>query len=177
MYQTSANSTYFILGSAIIEIPSSAGSATYINMGAASGIKITESWELSETETGSMIPNYEPRNHQIIVEADLFEFNLGYLNIIRGGIDIYSSASTTFTSGGLSSMNSLPVRITNTGPTSSQAIIFDIYNAHIAEGMTIPFNADDSIDVSLNKLKMIGTCQSSRTAGAMLYNITDTRTT
>ena len=178
MYQTSANTVFFIPGSAKISVQSSVGSTTYTDIGSAQGIKLTETWGMADLETLSMQSYYAPFKQEVSVEADLLEYDFLKLYLMRGGIDSYSTAAgKVFTSGGLSSMYSLAYQIVNTGPTSSQAVTITIPWAHIAEAFTIPFAGDDQTDIAKMRFKITGVCQSTGTAGSMLYSITDTRTT
>ena len=178
MYQTTPNQVFFIAGSATIGVQSSVASTSYTNLGAAQGIKITEAWTLVEQETLSMQPHYSPYKQEVILEVDLMEYDFLKLYTMRGGIDSYSTTSEkTFTSGGLSSMNSMAWQVVNTGPTSSQSITITIPYGHISEVFSIPFQSDDAAEVAKLHIVVRGVCQTTATAGSMLYSIIDTRTT
>ncbi len=173
-YQTSANANAFLMGSCRISIPSSSGG--YVPLGAAKGVKITESfdsWVIKPDNTPEIIKGV--KNQKITVEGELFEVNFQKFARMRGGIDTFSTTTFTFDSGGLMSITPQALYLTHTAATSSQTIAVTIYYAGITEGMTIPFPADDATDIPGVPFKLVGTAQSSRTVGAQLYTIVDTR--
>lgn len=176
MYQTTPNTVFFISGSAKIEIQSSAGSTIYLDLGAADNVKYTESMNFTDLEIGSMRPKRRAFKQEILIEADLHEYNLYNLSKIRFGYDTYTSSDKTLISGGFSSFVNFQTRITHTGPTSSQAIVFTVYESNLAESLKLNFVADNGIDNVKYPIRIRGIL-STQTTGAMLYSIVDTRST
>lgn len=176
MYQTSATPILFITGSASVSVQSSVASTSYINIGSASGIKLSESFDIDDQENGSIDVTHTIRSHSVSIEADMYEINAERLNYVRGGIDL-SSVAKTLTSGGLFVINPRTWVLTNTGPTSSQSITVTIYSGIQTEPIKIDFPGDDATDIVSTPLKVKGYIVSTRTAGDRLYSIVDTRST
>ena len=176
MYQTSATPTLFITGSASISVQSSVASTSYVALGSAKSIKMSESFDIDDYEVGSLDVTHSIRNQGVTVEADIYEINAERLNKIRGEIDTWNS-SHTITSGGLFVVSPRTWVLTNTGPTSSQSITITIYSGIQTEPIKIDFMGDDATDISYTALKVRGYIVSTRTAGDQLYSIVDTRST
>lgn len=173
-YQSTANSNAFLMGSCRMSVPSSSGG--YVHLGAARGVKITESWETYEVEADNTPPTIlGVKNQRITVEGNLIELNFQKLARMRGGLDTFSTASFTFDSGGNVTITPQAFYMVHTGASSSQTVTATIYYAAVTEAMTIPFPADGKTDVAEIPFKLQGVCQSTRTAGQQLYSIVDLR--
>jgi acyl-CoA synthetase (AMP-forming)/AMP-acid ligase II len=176
MYQTTANSNAFVLGSCRISIPSSSGG--YVNLGSARGVKLTEAWDSLEIETDNT-PKIiiGAKNQTMTIEGSLLELDFHKLATLRGGLDSYSTASgMTFNSGGNTTITPQAVYLTHTSAAgSTQTIVTTVYYASITEGIQIPFPADDKTEAAEIPFKLKGICMSTRTAGSQLYNIIDSR--
>ena len=175
-YQTQAKTQAFLMGSCKISIPSSSADG-YVELGSAKGVKITESfdsWVIKPDNTPEIIKGV--KNQKVTVEGELFELDFQKFARMRGGIDTFSTTTFVFDTGGLMTVTPQALYLVHTaGPSSSNYIAVQIYYAGITEGMTIPFPADDATDIPGVPFKLVGTCQSSRTAGAQLMTITDMR--
>jgi hypothetical protein len=94
-FSTTANSNAFVMGSASIYISGSTDKSTttgsFLNLGAARGVKLTESWDSVEIEVDNT-PNVTigAKNQQITLEANLLELNFEKMKFIRGGLDTFS---------------------------------------------------------------------------------------
>lgn len=91
---TTPNTNKFIFGSCKIEVGETEG--TLVDLGAASGITFTESFENREIE----IDNYGKlnlgiQNHAVEASGDIFEFDLSKINLARGGIDTVETSAGT----------------------------------------------------------------------------------
>jgi hypothetical protein len=174
-YQSTANQYAFLMGSARLAVPSSSGG--YVHLGAARGIKITESWDVFEVETDNTpLVEMGIKNQTVEVEGNLLEMNFQKLQRMRSGIDSFSTATFTFDSGGNVTVTPQAFYLTHVSPTSSsESVVVTIYYASIQEGLQIPFPRDDGTDVAEIPFKVKGVCQSTRTVGSQLYNIVDTR--
>lgn len=162
------------MGSARMLIPSSSGG--YVDLGAARGIKLTETWDAYEIEvdnTPRVVKGI--KNQAITVEGNLLELNFQKLARMRGGIDTFSTTTFTFDSGGNMTVTPQSMILIHTAATSSQTITATIYYAAVTDPLTIPFVSDDGTDVAEIPFKLKGTPQSSRTIGQQLYTITDLR--
>lgn len=174
-YQTSANSNAFLMGSARISVPSSSGG--YVPLGAARGIKITEAFDSYEIEIDNCPKVLKGiKNQSVTVEGSLLELNFQKFARMRAGIDTFSTTTFQFDSGGNMTVTPQALYMVHTAATSSQTITVTIYYAGPTEGFTIPFPADDAIDVAEVPFKLKGICQSTRTVGSQLMSIVDTRT-
>ena len=175
-YQVVPQSHAFLMGSCKISIPSSSADG-YVSLGSAKGVKITESfdsWVIKPDNCAEIIKGV--KNQKVTIEGELFELNFQKFARMRGGIDTFSTTTFVFDSGGLMSITPQSVYLVHTaGPSSSNYIAVQVYYAGITEGMSIPFPADDATDIPGVPFKLVGTCQTSRTAGAQLFTITDMR--
>ena len=173
-YQSTANSYAFLMGSARLAVPSSSGG--FVHLGAARGVKITEAWDPYDIETDNTpLVMKGIKNQTITVEGNLLEVNFQKLARMRGGIDAFSTTTFTFTSGGYVAVTPQTFYLTHIAPSSSETISIDIFYAAVTDPMMIPFPRDDGTDVAEIPFKLKGTCQSTRTNGAQLYQIVDTR--
>ncbi len=185
MFQTTANSNAFVLGSCRISVPSSSGG--YVNLGAARGVKLTETFDSVEIEidnTPKVVVG--AKNQQVMVEGSLLEIDWHRLAALRGSMqstsefDQWSYDSTTlaqtFTSGGNVTFNPQSLYLVHTGASSSQTVTITLYAATPEEGMTLAFPSDNATDVLEYPFKMKCVAQSTRTAGSQLMNIVDLRT-
>lgn len=174
-YQSTSNLNAFIMGSCRLAVPSSSGG--YVHLGAARGVKLTETWENVEIEADNIeAVQYGIKNQELMVEGTLIEFNLEKFSVLRQGLDTWSTATVTFDSGGAVTITPQAFYLThNSMVSSSESVTTTIYFASIQEGLTVPFPGDDSVDVAEIPFKLKGTNQSTRTVGAQLYNIVDTR--
>jgi hypothetical protein len=178
-YQTTANSNAFIIGSCRVSIPSSSGG--YVDLGAARGVKLTESWDVMRVEIDNTPPVIVGAKKQVVeVEGNLLELDFHKLATLRGGIDTWTPVSTTdftgtFISGGKVTVTPQALYLTHTGASSSETVVTSIYWASVTEGLTIPFPSDDATDVSEIPFKMKGVCVSTKTSLQQLYNIVDLR--
>ena len=182
MYQSTANSNAFVMGSVRISIPTSTGG--YIPLGAARGVKVTEAWEPYEIEVDNCpLVIKGIKNQTITVEGTLLEVNFQRLAALRGGIDFssFTVASTmmTFASGGNVTITPKAIYLTHiaasTAGTSTETITTTINWASVTDPMVIPFPSDSGNDVAEIPFKVKGTCQSSVTVGTQLYSIIDLR--
>ena len=173
MYQNSANSNAFLFGSATIGIPSSSGG--FVDIGAAKGIKITESFDSLQVDIDNC-PTLliGAKNQKVTVEGTMLEVNWQVLARMRGGLDTFSTTTFTFDSGGNVTITPQEVYIVHT-VSSSAKLAATIYYAGVTEGMTLPFPSDAGTTVAEIPFKLVGTCQSTRTNGQQLYSIVDTR--
>jgi hypothetical protein len=173
MYQNSANPSAVLFGSATIAIPSSSGG--YVDIGAAKGIKITESFDSMQVEIDNC-PTLliGAKNQKITVEGTMLEVNWQVLARMRGGLDTFSTTTFTFDSGGNVTITPQELYVVHQ-VSSSAKLAATIYYAGVTEGMTLPFPSDAGTTVAEVPFKLVGTCMSSRTNGAQLYNIVDTR--
>jgi hypothetical protein len=180
-YQTVSNSNAFVMGSCKIHISASTEKSTttgsFMNLGSARGVKITESWDSLEIETDNT-PKIiiGAKNQQITIEGSLLELNFQKLQLLRGGVDSFSTTTFIFNSGGNTTITPQAIYLTHTGASSSQTVQATIYYASVTEGMQLAFPADDKTEVMEIPFKIKGVCQSTRTAGNQLYSIVDTRT-
>jgi len=182
MYQTTANSYAYLLGSCRISIPSSSGA--YIDLGAARGVKLTESFDSMQVETDNTPAVIVGAKKQTVtLEANLLELDFRKLRALRGYLDAatWSTGSTTatltFNSGGSTTgITPNAIYLTHYTNSTSAAVTTTIYYAAITEGLNIPLVSDDKTEVAELSIKLKGICQSSRTVGSQLMNIVDTRT-
>lgn len=180
-YQTTANSASFVMGGCVVYISGSTDKSTatgsFLNLGAARGVKITETWDSMEVETDNTAPVIVgAKNQAITVEGTLLELNLQKINLMRGGLSSFSTTTFTLNTGGSLTITPQAVYLKYTAPaSSSDTVIATIYYASLTEGLTIPYTGDDKTDVSEIPFKFKGVCQSTRTAGQQLYNIVDGR--
>lgn len=173
-YQTIANSNAFVIGSCRVSIPSSSGG--YVDLGAARGVKLTESWDVFRVEIDNTPPVIVGAKNQVVeVEGNLIELDFHKLATLRAGIGAWSSASYTFNTGGQMTVTPQAFYLTHTGASSSQTIVTTIYYATIQEGLTLPFPSDNGTDVAEIPFKIKGVCQSTKTTLQQLYNIVDLR--
>ena len=181
MYQTVANSNAYLLGSCRVSIPSSSGN--YIDLGSARGVKITEAFDSLQIETDNTAPVIIGAKKQTVtVEGNLLELDFRKLRALRGYLDgaTWSTGSTTAsltfnTGGSTTGITPQAMYLTHYDDSTTTTIVTTIYYASITEGLTIPFVADDSVEISEIPFKVKGICQSSRTIGSQLMNIVDTR--
>lgn len=182
MYQTTANSYAYLLGSCRVSIPSSSGN--YIDLGSARGIKITESFDSMQVETDNTPAVIVGAKKQTVtVEGNLLELDFRKLRALRGYLDgaTWSTGSTTAsltfnTGGSTTGITPQAMYLTHYTNSTSASIVTTIYYASITEGLTIPFPADDKVEVAEIPFKVKGICQSTRTVGSQLMNIVDLRT-
>lgn len=174
-YQTSANANAFVMGSCRIFVPSTT-SGNYWELGAARGVKITETMDKFTVETDNT-PDVMlgAKNQKITVEGNLLELNLLKLARMRNGYDTFSTTTFTFDSGGNFTITPQALYLVHKGASSSQTITATIYYASVDEGLTIPFPRDNGTDVAEIPFKFTGVCLSSKSAGTQLYSIVDTR--
>lgn len=86
MNQTTANENKFIMGSAMIKAGTSL--LTLADLGAASGIKISETFEQIKIKfDNAPEKNVGIKNHKVVCEGQLFEIDLDNIAMLRGGID------------------------------------------------------------------------------------------
>jgi hypothetical protein len=178
-YQTTANSNAFIMGSCKIHISGSTEKSTttalFLELGAARGVKITETWDNVEIETDNTPKiTLGAKNQQITVEGNLLELNFEKLELMRGGIDTFSTTTFTFDTGGNVTIAPQAIYLTHT-TASTETVQATIFYASLTEGLTISFPGDDKTEVAEIPFKFVGKCQSTRTAGAQLYSIVDNR--
>jgi len=144
--------------------------------GAARGVKLTETWDSLEIETDNTPPTIIGAKNQLItIEGSLLELDFQRLQLLRGGLDSFSTTTFTFNSGGNVTITPQAVYLTHTAGSSSQTVQATIYYASVTEGMQLSFPADDKTEAMEIPFKMVGVCMSTRTAGQQLYNIVDTR--
>jgi hypothetical protein len=179
-YQTTSNANAFVMGSCVVHISGSTEKSTttgsFLNLGSARGVKITEAWDSMEIETDNTPPSIiGVKNHTITVEGNLLELNFQKLKLIRGGLDTFSTTTFQFDTGGNVTITPQAVYLTHTGATSTDKVQATIYYASITEGLTLAFPSDDKTDVMEIPFKFKGVCQSTRAAGKQLYNIVDGR--
>lgn len=174
MYQTRANVKAFVFGSGTITIPSSSGG--FVGLGAAKGIKLTETFDSLTIENDNCPPEIMgAKNQKITIEGTLSELNLQKFARMRGGLDSFSTTTFVFDSGGNVTITPQEIYIVHE-VSSSAKLAATIYYAAVTEGMTIPLPSDGGTAIADFPFKLVGTCMSSRTSGQQLYNITDTRT-
>jgi hypothetical protein len=182
MYQTSANSYAYLLGSCRVSIPSSSGA--YIDLGSARGVKLTEAFDSMQIETDNTPPVMVGAKKQTVtVEGNLLELDLRKLRALRGYLDSATwstgstTASLTFNSGGSTTgITPKTLYLTHYTNSTSASIVTTIYYAAITEGLAIPLPADDKVEVAEIPFKIKGVCQSSRAILSQLMNIVDLRT-
>ena len=75
-YQTSANSNAFVMGSVRVFLPSTTSTTSFWELGAARGVKLTETWDKYNIETDNT-PDVMigAKNQKITVEGNLLELN------------------------------------------------------------------------------------------------------
>jgi hypothetical protein len=181
-YQTTANSNAFLMGSCVIYISGSTDKSTttgsFLNLGSARGVKLTESWDSYEIETDNTPTVIKgAKNQAITVEGNLLELNFEKFNLMRGGLSSWSTATFTLNTGGSLTITPQAIFLKHTanGATSTETIYATIYYAALQEGFTIPFPGDDKTDVAEMPFKFKGVCQSTRAAGSQLFKISDGR--
>jgi hypothetical protein len=81
-------------------------------------------------------------------------------------------ASNLYKTGGNMQLTAQVVRFTNTN-ASGKMFYITVFKATSESGITIEFPADDADDVAATPIKMVGTCDTSRTAGDQLFEIYD----
>ncbi len=179
-FQTTANSAAFVMGSATVYISGSTDKSTttgsFIDLGAARGVKLTETWDMVEIEidnTPKVVVG--AKNQQITIEGTLLELDFYRMSMLRGGLDTFSTTTFTFDTGGNVTITPQAVYLKHEAASSSETIIATIYYASVNEGMSLPFPSDNATDVMEVPFKLVGKCQSTRTAGNQLYSIVDSR--
>jgi len=186
MYQTTAISNAFIMGSAVMYISGSTDKSTttalFLNLGAARGVKITESWDSLEIENDNTPPSIMGiKNQKVTIEANLTELNFEKLNYLRGGLSSWSTGTFTLNTGGNLTITPQAIYLKHytalytTVASSMETITAVIYYAAPVEGMSIPYPSNDKVEVGEIPIKLTGTIMSTRTAGSQLYQIVDTR--
>jgi hypothetical protein len=173
MNQTTVkNSNAIQFGSGKFEI--SEDGINWTNLGAMKGIVFTESFDKVTvySDNAGVIKEYI-KNHKASLAGDMQEISLADLDTIRGGIDTYSSStgvSETLKSGGKTTITAIQVRVTN---TNDRAEIFRItvYKATNNKGIVINFNPDDADDANVIPIEIVGSCDTSKTAGEQLFEI------
>lgn len=179
-YSTTANSNAFVMGSASIYISGSTDKSTttgsFINLGAARGVKLTETWDSIEIEVDNT-PNVTigAKNQQITLEANLLELDFYRMQMLRGGLDTFSTTTYTFDTGGGVSITPQAVYIKHIGASSSQTITATIYYASMTDGLSLPFVSENANEVAEIPIKLTGKINSTRTIGDQLYSIVDSR--
>ena len=175
-YQSTSNFNAFVLGSARISVPSSSGG--YVHLGAARGIKITESWDKREIEIDNAANvQLGITNQTVMVEGNLLELNLQKIARMRNGIDTFSTTTFTFDSGGNMTVTPQAFYLIHVNPIrTSETLAATIYYASVDEPLSIPFPSDDGSEAGEIPFKIKGMIQSSRTTGQQLFSIVDTRT-
>lgn len=121
------------------------------------------------------------RNTDFVVSVD----SAGYTTIARisgagigdgdtvnVGYKYTPNASKTLTSGGLSTISPKVVRITNYNEAAEKFEI-TVYKASNDQGIKLTLPEDDSDDPALVPIKLIGTLDTTRTAGDQLFVIVD----
>jgi hypothetical protein len=86
--------------------------------------------------------------------------------------DYTPAASKKLTSGGKKTINPKVVRLTNTDENGKKLQV-TVYFASIEEGITFEFPADESEDVMVNPINLVGKVDVSRSVGDQLYEIID----
>ena len=175
-YQTTPNTNAFLMGSARLFVASSSSPTVYVEMGAMKDIKLTESfdsWVIKPDNTPEIIKGI--KNQKVTVEGSLYELSFAKLARMRNGLDTYSTTTYFFDTGGNFSFTPQNIALVHTGATSSQTITALIYYAAPVEGFSIPFPADDGLEPAMIPLKLVGSCQSTRTIGQQLMSIVDLR--
>ena len=186
MYQTTALSNAFVMGSCIIYISGSTEKSTttgvFLNLGAARGVKITEAWDSLEIENDNTPPSIiGVKNQTVTIEGNLTELNFEKLNYLRGGLSSFSTATFTLNTGGSLTITPQAVYLKHFTPnyttvaSSMETITAVVYYASLVEGMSIPYPSNDKVEVAEIPFKMKGVCQSTRATGSQLYQIVDTR--
>ena len=179
-FQTTANSNAFLMGSATIYISGSTDKSTttgsFIDLGSARGVKLTETWDVLEVEIDNT-PKYlvGAKNQQITIEANLLELDFYRMQMLRGGLDTFSTTTYTFDTGGNITITPQAIYLKHEAASSSETIIATVFYASMTEGLSIPFVSDNGTDVSEIPIKLVGKCMSTRTAGEQLYSIVDSR--
>lgn len=180
MFQTTANSNAFVMGSATIYISGSTEKSTttgsFIDLGAARGVKLTETWDSVEIETDNT-PKIVigAKNQQITIEGTLLELDFYRMKMLRGGLDTFSTTTFTFDTGGNITITPQAIYLKHEAASSSETILATVFYASATEGLSLPFPSDNATDVMEVPFKLVGKCQSTRTAGEQLYSIVDSR--
>ncbi len=85
----------------------------------------------------------------------------------------YTPASAvTLSSGGLAEIDAKVIRITNTDD-AGKIFRITVYKASNEEAIKLELNSDDADDPNVVPIKMVGTCDTTRTAGDQLFEIYD----
>jgi len=160
-------------GSGKFEISQDDG-VSWIDLGAMRGIVFSEVWEevrVMSDNAGEVKVGI--KNHYASLSGDLMELDLENLSIIRGGIDTFSEiagTSETLKSGGLTTMDAIQARVTNTNEDDEEFRI-TVYKGSSAKGIEITLQPDDADDPNMIGIEIKGTVDVDRTAGDQLFEI------
>jgi hypothetical protein len=165
-----ANAIQF--GSGKFEI--STDGITWTDLGAMKNIVFSETFDkVTVLSDNAGIIKEKIKNHRASLAGDLQEISLTDLNTLRGGTDIYTSdagISETLKSGGLTEVDAIQCRVTN---TNERAEIFriTIIKATNNKGIVINFSPDDADDPNVIPVELLGSCDIGETAGQQLFEI------
>ena len=148
--------------------------ANWINLGAMRGIVFSEVWdEVRVVSDNAGEIKVGIKNHYASLAGDLMELNLYKLSVLRGGIDIHSQSAgvaETLKSGGLTTIDALQARVTNTNENDEEFRI-TIYKASNSKGIELALNADDADDPNMIAVELKGSCDVDRSPGDQLFEI------
>jgi len=161
-----------IFGSGKFEI--SEDGINWEDLGAMNGIVFKESWEevVVDSDNAGRI-KVGIKNHEATLSGDMLEIDLEKLATIRGGIDSYSKVegiSETLKSGGITTINSIQVRVTNVDEYDREFRI-TIYKASNSKGIELAFNPDSADEANSVNVELKGTCDVTKNAGEQLFEI------
>ena len=160
------------VGSAKFEI--STDGIAWTDLGAMRGVVYTETFDkvTITSDNAGVIKEYI-KNHKASIAGDLQEISLADINTIRGGIDVYTSdagVSETLKTGGLTTIDAIQAKVTNTNERN-EIFRITIFKATNNKGIVISFGADDADDVNVIPIEILGSLDTTLTAGEQLAEI------
>lgn len=162
-------------GSAKVEI--SQDGTDWTDLGVANKISFEEKFSLVEikADNGGLVCALI-KDQECTVKFNLLEIDLETLSTLRGGIDIYDdSATPCLTSGGLVTITSNMVRLTNKN-AAGQDFVITVHKAVNQDGIKIDLPADDDPKLWEVPITLKGTRDASKSAGEQLFTIVDNQT-
>ena len=147
---------------------------SWINLGAMRNIVFSEAWdEVRVMSDNAGEVRVGIKNHYASLSGDLMELNLYKLSIIRGGIDVHTQSagvSETLKSGGLTTMDAIQARVTNTNEEGEEFRI-TVFKATSAKGIELALQPDDADDPNMIGIEIKGSCDTTKTQGEQLFEI------
>lgn len=160
------------MGSGKFEI--STDGINWTDLGAMKGIVFTETFDKVTiySDNAGVLKEYN-KNHHASLAGDLQELSLADLNTLRGGFDVYISdagVSETLKSGGLTTINAIQARVTNTNERA-EILRVTVKKATNNKGIVIAFGSDEADEPNVIPIELYGSKDVTKTPGEQLYEI------